>query len=329
MPSPASVHINQALTDFSLAYKNSQYFAHLMMPLVGVTKLSDSYYKRNLKDVITPIDDLIGPNSEPSEDDFSVTDASFTCRERGLIAYISRRESANADDVLELQRNRVASLLNRMALNREIRVADLLNTTTSFASANRITATAAWSDETNSHVIKDMQDARRSIRPGGSGDSKVLCLMTSDLWDEAARNPALLGLLGANADGLVSPDRFASYFRIDEMFISEAEKNTANRGVATPTAARIWDTDKVVMVRVPKSKPTRDSQMFGCHFALKGGGVANSDWVDEGGGLNDTVVVEWYEAKRGGGEGSDGYKAARAEVEAILMDDMGAIVSGC
>lgn len=325
MPAPADVHINQAMTDFSLVYRAADHYASEMMPPISTDKWSDSYFKRTLKSLITPVDDLIGANSEPSEVDFDVENASYTCRDRGLLAYISHKEMKNADDVLELQNARIADVLNRMSLNREIRVADLLNTITNFAAANRIQATADWSSETNANIVKDIQDARRAIRAGGSAQTEIRAIITSDLWDEAARHPQLLGLLGVNAEGLVSADAFKKFFRIDQLFITEAEKNTADRGATTPTVARVWDTDKMVIVRVPKGQASKDSMMFGGIWTVRMGGVANVDWVDNG-KLPDTVVVEWNEPKRGGAEGSIGYKAARAEIESILQPDMGAVI---
>lgn len=328
MPSPNNVHVNQALTDIALGYSNAEYIRTKMLPRIPVDKWHDTYWTHARKDVITPYDDLVG-HGRANRVNYEPSTATFTCVDRGLEIQIFKKELSNADEALEIQKNRLSHVLNALELAAEIRAADLLNTAGSYATANQVTATAAWSDEDNANIILDMQAARSALAPGGLEESEVRCCMTLDLWHEAQRHPQLTGLLGANSEGLVSEAAFAAFFKIDQLFITEAQKNTANRGVATPTIARIWDTDKVCMVRVPKTgRPTKRTMMFAGIFTVEFGGSATTDMADDG-VVEHTLISEWDEPGEGPAGGSLMTKLDRAEVEAVLMGDMGAVILSC
>ncbi len=45
MPDPANVHIDQALTNFAISYRNLAMVASEILPIVPVIKESDKYYK--------------------------------------------------------------------------------------------------------------------------------------------------------------------------------------------------------------------------------------------------------------------------------------------
>lgn len=328
MPSPSSVHTNEALSGFATSYSNGVYYQDFICPPIPTDKWSDTVYQRSRADVITTHDDRIGANTEPSEVDYEVSTTTYNCVDRGHSAFVPYKTIQNADDPLRPRMRRVETILNAVMLNAEVRVADALNTTTSYASANRITATAAWSNKTSADIVKDMQDAIAALPPAPDGATEIRCVMALELWQEAQRHPQLLGLLGGDDRGLISTDQFEAFFSLPgrplKLRVSDAQKNTANRGASSPTPARVWDTDKVVLARVPAGEPDADSMMFAGRFRVRYG----SDLMQASmAGENDAVVTEWDEPSRGPGAGVLGVKVTRSESDTkVLQNDMGAII---
>lgn len=319
-----NVHTNQALTDFATGYRNGEYVADQVCLDIPCDKKKDDFYQFRRRDVNTRREDLIGPSSEPSELDFEKDLASFQCLDRGNIFYLNDEEMKFADEVLQLQQRKLGHLLNNILLGREIRVADFYDTNTNYASANRITATAAWSDLVAADPILDMHAAIASISPGTESDTELVCVFALEQWQKAQRHPKLTGLMSDSASGLVSPESFAAFFGLDRVIISRATKNTGTD--ASPVYARIWDTDKVRVVRNPKRIPDPTASMFAGRFVLQQGQSAQAAWSNNE--LRNVVVVDGEDAKRGAGEGSRWTKASLSESDPkVLQNDMAAIIT--
>ena len=316
---PLNSQVSEALTDFALGYENGAYFADVLCPRIATDKYIQEYQLRQRKDLITPVADLIDAEAEVSRVDYELTTQLATCLDRGLKSYVTTKEEVQSDDPMTPRRRKTADLMNRMMLNHEIRVADLYNTVGSYAAGNVVTPAAAWSDAASGEPLVDLKAARRALPPAQTGLSKIVCLMTELAWDELTLHPDFAGIVPRDQGGFGRMEQFMNWFRIDEFYVTEAEKNTANRGLS-PTIAPVWDDDKVILARVPtgETPPTPDAMMFGGTFTTR-------QPAADGEGL---VVTEWLEPGRGSGEGVYGIKVTRAEVPVILQNDMAVLING-
>lgn len=312
-----TTHISGPLSDFATGYAPGMYIADDMNPPIPTSHWSDQFQKRQALDVVTPVETLMSGSGKANEVDYKTTTDSYAVLDRGLMEWVTWREVNDADDVLAPREEAVENVMNKVLLDAEIRVADFLDTNTNYGTAQRITATAAWSDTTNGDPVLDIHAALAAMAVGNQS-SEIRCAIALELWQEAQRHPRLTGLLGANDRGLVKASDFEEFFGV-RLFITDAEKNTAARDVAgTLTRARIWDTDKVRFVRVPVGKPTKNSMMFAGRFRIRQAGQL------------DVGVYEWTDASRGAGEGSIGVKCTRSESDPkSLQNDCGAIITGC
>ena len=319
MPTPSQVHINGNLSTFASGYKPGSMIAADLCPNILVAKRDDSFFQKTRADVSTPLDDEIGPKGTVSEVDYTQTPASYKVRDYGLMGVVSNEEIDNADEPMAPLEERVQNLTYRLWLKHEMRVAAVLDTNASYLAANVIAGTAAWSNKSTSDPIKDIQTAVAVIAPGAEDDTELVMGLTLELWQALSRHPDLLGLRagGGSEKGVLKMEEVAAQLGLDRIVVSSITKNTANRGLATPVYARVWDATKARIVRRPKGEPKgRDAMCFAANFALKKNGPELFR------------VYEWAEPKIGV-SGSVGVRVAGSEHAArIIQNDMAAIITG-
>lgn len=345
MPSQAEYYVDQPLTDLAFDYKNSAFVADLASPRIEVDKSSGLFYKTLRADVAKQVDDKIGRFSEPNLVDWGMVRDSFDCRDRGLASRYPAQQLIDQDAAaLDPDTYGMEFLIDLLDLQREIRVADLLDTNTNYATSNRFTAAAAWADKTNGDPIADLLRAARAI-PGDTGDDRFVTrvIIEETLFHTMIQHPKVEQKLSANSEGLADKDQIARWLRfagVGELVVPRSEKNTASEPL-TASMARVWDTDKVRIVRVPKEplKASVDAsgavrirgRSFIGTFTLRYGGLPST--VFEIASMEErtpfTILKRVHEPKVGGGAGSVWLAATRCEDDVVVQNDMGSIITGC
>ena len=96
MPAVGQIHIDQALTNISVMYRNETYVGDQVFPAVPAPKRSDKYFLYKKEDFLTPsiasgtgaLASLRRPGTEAAEIDYSVSTATYFAEEysyRGLV----------------------------------------------------------------------------------------------------------------------------------------------------------------------------------------------------------------------------------------------------
>lgn len=315
MPAPSSLHVNAALSTFASGYRNRNFIADKLCPMVMVEKRSDTYFQKNRKDASTIFEDLVGPNTPAHEADYEVATTTYTVRDRALVGYVSNEEIRNADEPNKPKEDRVDNIMGRLMLAHEDRVATLLLASGSYAAANTGAATAVWTNHSTSNPIKDIQTAVAAIAPVGTDETKLVMGLGLEAWQALSRHPDILGLRpgGGQVGGVAKADEIAAYLGLDEIWVSDIQKNTANRAL-TATYTRIWDTTKACIMRVPRNEPRGYSSLFATTFRLRREGAES------------ILVQEWDDMSRGV-SGAVAVKVALSEVSASIQNDMGYLLT--
>jgi hypothetical protein len=147
MPALGQVHIDQALTNLSIQYANMMYVADQVFPTLPVGKRSNKYYIYSPAMMVTgtatdangkPLS-LRRPKTRAAELDFSLSTDNYYCEEYALAELVSDAEVAYADNPLQPDQDATLFLTNRIALDNEIQVANLVGNTAKYGSANKKT----------------------------------------------------------------------------------------------------------------------------------------------------------------------------------------------
>lgn len=169
MPSVSSMYVERRLTDVSIAYKNLDYVADLVCPLVMVQDKSGKILEedKSAMQADPAGDDSIGQGQYPSVIKVEVQDRTFSAKERAKSSFLHDDEK-NADEAQgQPYRPRIRKtnlVTERLLLNREVRVATLYTTTTSWAAGHNSTPGTKWDAASGSDPIADITVARLKVK---------------------------------------------------------------------------------------------------------------------------------------------------------------------
>ena len=125
--SPSSVHIDQPLTNLTLAYVQSQdaFIADKVFPVVGVDKQSDKYYKYDRSEMNrTGNVKALAPRTEVERIGMSVSSDSYFADVYGLGMDFDEQTLANEDAALDIRSAGAQTLVGQLLVHREKQFAD-------------------------------------------------------------------------------------------------------------------------------------------------------------------------------------------------------------
>lgn len=307
MATPASAHTDARLSNFATSYDPEGFVADIVSPIVPVEKLSDVYTKRSRRDVNRVPDDLAGPRSALNEVSYDLSTGSYSCKERGLKEVVTGSYAINADAPIDPFQAATMNIKNKLMLNREVRVATLLQTSSNYSSSNVIAAASTWATG-GSTPITNINAAKRAI-PRAGGGSKLVAVCSTPLFDTLKQHADILALKGTT-DGMATEEEIAKYFGFAQLVVSDVTKDTANDG-QTASYSYVWSSSYFVIIRVPTVIVGPDITAFSVTFRQKSGFVSRK-WRDENLGL----------------DGADWVSLGMRDDEVVPQNDMGAIITG-
>lgn len=84
LPTPRDLHVNAALANISIAYRNANYIAGQVFPTVPVQKKSDFYWQFDKSAWFRNDVKVRAPGTRSARTDYSVSSASYLCTEYSL-----------------------------------------------------------------------------------------------------------------------------------------------------------------------------------------------------------------------------------------------------
>lgn len=273
LPTQRNVHIETALTNLSVAYRQDMPpVSEMLFPRVPVMKVSDKYFVWNKADRWRHESYLHAPGASYKRRGMRLSEDSYQCDEYGNEYPLPDQVRANADDPVDLDDNIVSSTWEQVYLDKDI----------DFASRYMVAA-AGWQvgvlgagkwNTANSTPVKDMLAAARSIRRALGGNRnytlKAVCgsIVEVALLGNAEINNKIINVQVGTIDNIRS--LLAGVMGVDEIIIADREQTTSKEGATTATFAPIFD-DDLLLVAVPNS-PGRQTPAAGYTFAWSEGG---------------------------------------------------------
>ena len=238
---PSSVHIDQPLTNLTLAYvqEQSNFIADKVFPTVGVARQSDKYYIYD-RDNMNRTGDVkkLAPRTEVNRIGMSISNSSYYADVYGLGMDFDEQTLANEDAALEIRAAGAQTLMTRLMIHREEQFAS-----TFFAAGvwgSQTTPANLWSDYTNSTPLTDVTTARRTMQLKSGGFKPNTMVVGKEVRDILVNHPDVLARLNGGATvtntALVTDAKLAEIFEVENFYVMEAVKNESAEGVAESNA---------------------------------------------------------------------------------------------
>lgn len=233
---PSQVHIDQPLSNLTLAYVQEQtnFIADKVFPTVGVQKQSDKYYIYDRANMNRTGDvKKLAPRTEVNRIGMSISNDAYFADVFGLGMDFDEQTLANEDAVLDIRSAGATTLVNRLLIHREEQFAASFFSTGIWGT--EATPSNLWSDYVNSTPIVNVTSARREMQLKSGGFKPNTMVVGKEVRDILINHPDILARLNGGSTvantALITDAKLAEIFEVENFYVMEAVKNTGAEGL--------------------------------------------------------------------------------------------------
>jgi hypothetical protein len=306
MPTLSQIHIDQALTNISVNYRNEAYIADRVFTPVPVTKRSGKYFVFKKEDFLSPstasgsgaLASLRRPGAEAAEIDYSVSQQSYYAEEYAYRGFVADAETAAADNPLQPDSDQTLQLTERLKLDNEVMAATLACKRANYPASNKVTLTTggsgtSWASyaSANSNPLGDIKNGKLAVIKGIAREANALAI-TVDAARTLADHPNIKDLVKYVHQDALTMSGLPKVLRGLEVVEGSCQKNTAAEGAAY-SGGNVWQADDgtaMALVFYRNPNPSLRAVSFGYTFEAP----------DDATGVRGLSVRRWREDRRKG-----------------------------
>lgn len=249
----SEVHVDQALTNISLAYaqENSSFIADRVFNRVSVDKLSNKYHVFTKSDYLRGVAELRAPGSPTAGANFTLSQDTYSCDQFGVHMDVDDLVAKNADEGVNILTSAAQYVTEKLLQKRDQEFAAAAFTTSTWTGSSTggdITPGTLWS-ASGGTPIKDIQTEQDAVYSKTGRKPNVLVL-GRDVYTALRDSEDVLDRVKFSERGIVTTDLLASLFDVDEVMVASSIVNSANEG-ATASFSYIFDPDDALLVYRP------------------------------------------------------------------------------
>jgi hypothetical protein len=214
--------------------------------------------------------------------DFALSTDSYFCEDHALESAVTDEERENADPAIAPDIDRTEFLTDKILLNREIALADLILANGGFPT-DTLTGDDRW-DDVDSDLLGALDAARAEIHGSIQREPNTL-LLSHDVYHAVRRHPQVKELAGAMASGAPGPEQLAALLDIERVVVARSWKNAAAPGQAADMQP-VWGKSAAMLYVPPRAGLKTIAAVYSFVWALAPGSV------------DGRIVEVWREQRR-------------------------------
>lgn len=237
MPQPTrgDVHVNAPLTNLSIAYMQSQdmFVSNNVFPNIPVSKQSDLYYIYDREFWFRSEAQERAPSTPSAGGGYGLSTDSYSASVIAIHKDIDDQIRANADAVLNMDRDAMEYVTQQMLLKRDIDWATnyfvtglWTNDYDGVAAAPGVNEFLQW-DQSGSTPIEDIRAEVINVARATGRRPNVLVL-GADVWSVLQDHADFLERIKYTQRGIVTTDLLAAVLGLDRVVVAWGVQNTAN-----------------------------------------------------------------------------------------------------
>ncbi len=246
---PTDVHIDAALSNLSIVYRNRGFIADRVLKRVRVKKKSDKYFvwgKNNLR----RINSRRAPGAPTKKVARSISDDTYFCNAQALREDIDRETLDNADPAADPAVDTVENLTDLLMLDREVRVAAQLTSTSVITQNTTLSGNSQWSDYTNSTPYTNIRTAKSTVYAASLQKPNTI-IIPYDVALVLAQHPDTLDRVKYTREDLLTDGGLPPKIEGLEVLEAGAGENVAQEG-QTDSLQAVWSDDVVICYVAPE-----------------------------------------------------------------------------
>lgn len=241
MPSLNQVYRAPILTDAMVRFRNDEFIAEQVFPVLPVTKEQDYIFVFDKENLRAPKNSQRGLYDRAERVDYGLNQVAMpTLVERALEQPVSWKVKKQAQDPLQPEISATNNLTEKLAIEKEVALATYLANTANVTQNTTLSGTGQWSDYTNSHPLVAIQTGADVVLQNSLKRPNV-AVMGRAVFSQLRNHPDILDRVKytARASQQEIANALADLFDVDRVFVGTASQNTAQEG-QTSTTAFIW-----------------------------------------------------------------------------------------
>lgn len=269
-PTASDVHVDQILTNISVAYMNepNSFVASKVFPQVPVQKQSNKYYTYTKADWFRDEARLRADATESAGSGYGLSTSTYSCDVYAMHKDIGDQVRANTDSPLDPDRDATQFITQRLLLRQEIQWVTDYFTTSVWGTDS--TPASLWSDYTSSDPISDIETGKRTILVNtGYVPNTLVC--SYDVWIKLKNHPDMIDRIKYSASAanpaVSSESAVAQVLGVERLLVASAIKNSA---VESETASYGFTHGKSALLCYVSPSPGILSPSAGYQFVWQG-----------------------------------------------------------
>lgn len=263
-PVVGAAKVDKILSQFSQMYRNDNYIAEKILPVLQVKEKTGKYAKYGKENLRAYIGQIFrAPGTRAHTVDYSVSQGTYICQERAVEKPVADEMYKNTDDPYDPERDAVEVCMDNILTNKELALATFMSSTVNMSLNTTLSGTDQWTDRTNSDPIDDIDTAVEAVRQA-TGKRPNLIVFSQNVWVKFKSHPDIREQLKYTMNGNPSDTQVMSwvkdFWRFEEVLIGDAVHNAAEEG-QTDNLDDIWANNVWVIFRT--AKPTLMRATFG------------------------------------------------------------------
>jgi hypothetical protein len=237
-PDVGQVHLDAALTDFSLAYLEDvgDFIADQVFPCVPVPHKTDKYYVFPQDAFMRRGGRIVPLGQEAPRGGFTLSNDSYSCELWRWAYDLTPDVLANADPGVNIDRAASEFVMRSLLIEREIQWGS-----TFFVPGIWGTDKVGdvdfgqWDDPANSDPITDVSNGRKQIKLA-TGYLPNTLTIGFNVWEALKRHPLILDRYKFTSSDSITLDMVARLFEVERILIASGVQATNQEGQAVTTA---------------------------------------------------------------------------------------------
>lgn len=291
---PADVHNDSPLSNYAAGYRLAEGVADIACPAIPTDKASNKYYTWSQLNAFKRVIPNGGTGGgQVPEINPTLSSSSFTTVEYALGAFVTTEVQANADAPLKPYQAAVQRVMNALLLEREIRVATMLQTSGNWDSSvvQTIASGSQWDGGASSDPVKDLHTAIELSQMPVSGI--IMSERTAHAFQRNSNTQKYIAYKDS-AKPLPNASQFAALLDLPPIYVAKMKYYASGT-----TMSYVWGNHVVLLHSPPQNPPTSQEDVATAYTFRWTGGSA-PDGAMQGG----FQVRTFFDPKRGGRGGT-------------------------
>lgn len=230
--------VDKILSQFSQMYRNENYIAESILPVIKVKEKSGKYAKYGKENLRAYSGQIFrAPGTRAHTVDYSVSQGTYLCEERSIEKIVPLEMYKNVDDPYDPKRDATEVVMDNIWVNAELALSLFLSNVGAVNISQTVTlsGTDQWSDQQNSTPIADIRLAQATVKAATGMKANTMAI-GEIAFDALKDHPDIREQLKYTNGGQPSDDQLVAwlktYFKLKNVYVGDAVFNSSNEGQA-------------------------------------------------------------------------------------------------